>query len=420
MSDDDDLELESAPLEDIPNAAVLRISGKGGRAAVRRMQAAIQPLLAQGTTHILFDCAKVEFFNSTALGYLINLADAIRSAGGSIAFCRLPKKVERTFDLLSLKDFFEFYPDPSGYLQSLKAAARTPEPPLDSAPPLTEGPPSPKLSSSVDLLAALPAWLEEVDQPAAPPIDHLRWAALLQAIVHRFGPESLAEVCRRSGVLAEGPASQVIRGVLKNFRTPEDLLRYFDEQLFARVCGLYGISVLGGKESLISAVVSFVHESTTETLARAPEAHANVSSVPLEPNNENVFSTIQSCLLPKLLKSERSARDQFSRQLSKVFGKEKIALDRLVGRHVTTKVDLDVAGRFGVLVRMANAVLGKKPTDAKKVLGLLGQVALLAGNYGRGNLFVVLFGEISKEHAPALGELRGWMEGVGGRFVHVR
>src|SRR5579872_544224 len=107
MTDTGDLVLETSPLEDIPNAAVVRISGKGGRAAVRHLQEAIQPLLTQGTTHFLFDCAKVEFFNSTALGYLINLADAAKKAGGGIAFCRMPRRVGLAFDLLGLKDFFE-------------------------------------------------------------------------------------------------------------------------------------------------------------------------------------------------------------------------------------------------------------------------------------------------------------------------
>ncbi|HVR86798.1 MAG TPA: STAS domain-containing protein [Planctomycetota bacterium] len=420
MTDSDDLELETSPLEDIPGAALVRISGKGGRAAVRRLQDAVQPLLAQGTTYFLFDCAKVEFFNSTALGFLINLADAARKAGGTIAFCRLRRRVELAFDLLGLKDFFEFYPDPSGFIQHLQSVARTPEPPLDPATAPDEGPPTPEAPSPVDLLIALPGWLEEADRPTSPPIDHLRWAGLLQAVVHRYGTGTLEEVCRRSGVSSEGPPSKVIRGILKNFRTPEDLLRYFDEQLFTRICGLYGISVLGGKESRISAVVSFVRESTTEKLAGAAAESAGEPFEPLELSNDNVFATLQSCPLPKLLKSERSARDQFSRQLARVFGKEKITSDRSVGRHVTTKVDLDVAGRFGLLVRMASAVFGKKPADAKKVLGLLGQVSLLAGNYGRGNLFIVLFGEIKKDQAPALGELRGWMEGVGGRFVHVR
>ncbi|HLY73258.1 MAG TPA: hypothetical protein VKU80_04000, partial [Planctomycetota bacterium] len=235
-----------------------------------------------------------------------------------------------------------------------------------------------------------------------------------------FGPGSLAEICRRSGVPNQGPSSQVIRGILRNFRTPEDLLRYFDEHLFDQICGLFGIPALGGKDSRIQGVVAFVQRSTTETLARAAAAQMEVHAESLELTNDNVLHSIQSCPLPKLLKSERSARDQFSRQLAKAFGKDNIASARSVGRHVVTKVDLDIAGRFGILVRMAKAVLGKKPSDATKVLALLGQVSLLAGNYGRGNLFVVLFGEISKDHAPALGELRGWMEGVGGRFVHVR
>jgi anti-anti-sigma factor len=415
-----DLVLESSPIEELPNAALLSVSGKGGSAAVRNLQEAIQPLLAEGTTHFLFDCAKVDFFNSTALGYLINLADAARKAGGNIAFCRIPRRVQLAFDLLGLKDFFEFYPEPSGFIERLKEAARPTvqfeELKLDPA----EGSPTPEPPTPVDLLVALPAWLEEADRPTAPPIDHLRWAALLQAVVHRFGVGSVAELCRRAGVSSEGPTSLVLRGVLKQFRTPEDLLRSFDEPLLAQVCVLCGISGSAGKASRISAVVSFVHQSTTEILAKAGAEPPVVASGALELSNDNVYGTIQSCPFPKLLKTDRAARDQVSRQLAKAFGKAKIAPGRSIGRHVATKVDLDVAGQFGILVRKATAVLGKKPQDVKKVLGLLGQVALLAGNYGRGNLFIVLFGEIPKEHASAMGELRGWMEGVGGRFVHVQ
>jgi len=417
--DTDDLVLESSTIDGLPNAAVVQISGKGGSAAVRRLQAAIQPLLEQGTTHFLFDCEKVQFFNSMALGYLINLADAARKAGGNIAFCRMPKRVGMAFDLLGLKDFFEFYPDPSGFIQQLRSVAPPPAPPEEVTPTKTEGPLIDEAPPSIDSIVALPSWLEEDDQPKAPPIDHLRWAALLQAVVHRFGMGSLAEVCRRSGVSSEGPSSVVIRAILKNFRNPEDLLGYFDEPLFAQVCGLFGISALGGKESRVRAVVEFIQRSTTETLAKAAAGTTDVPAGPVELTHDTVLGALQSCVLPKRLKSERLARDHFSRKLAKVFGKEKIAKDRSIGRHVKTKVALDLGGRFGILVRMARSVVGKKPSDAQKVLGLLGQVSLLAGNYGRGNLFIVFVGEISKEKAPALGELRGWMEGAGARFVHV-
>ena len=60
---------------------------------------------------------------------------------------------------------------------------------------------------------------------------------------------------------------------------------------------------------------------------------------------------------------------------------------------------------------------GKKPSDLKNVENLLGKVVLLAGSYGRGNLFIILLGEIPKNQGSAFGELRAWMESVGGRTI---
>jgi hypothetical protein len=90
-----------------------------------------------------------------------------------------------------------------------------------------------------------------------------------------------------------------------------------------------------------------------------------------------------------------------------------------VGRHLTTRVEIDVAERFGILVRPGKSLRGKTSKDSKKIEELLGQVVLLAGIYGRGNLFVVLFGEIPKEEAGALGEARALMEHVGGRSIQL-
>src|SRR5215831_18464993 len=102
MVDSEELGVESVALEGFPGAAFLRLSGAGGPRAARCLQSAVQPLLAEGKKDFLFDCAAVTYFNSTSLGYFINLADTIRDAGGTLSFCRMPKKVRTTFDLLSL------------------------------------------------------------------------------------------------------------------------------------------------------------------------------------------------------------------------------------------------------------------------------------------------------------------------------
>ena len=177
------------------------------------------------------------------------------------------------------------------------------------------------------------------------------------------------------------------------------------------------------------ALISFVQQSNTECLAKfmeeepkdvATEAPPGSPQGPTEPNHENLLQALGSCPVPKLLKSERSARDLLKKHLAKVFGKERVRTNRAVGHHLIAAAEIDVAERFGILVRLGKAFLGKKPKDTQCVLTLLGQVVVLAGIYGRGNLFVVLVGKLPEEKAAALREVREWMDGVGGRQVHLQ
>jgi anti-anti-sigma factor len=425
MADIAGLVLESKSFPGVADAALLRLSGKGGHGAVRRLQETIQPLLAEGKKKLLFDCARLEFFNSIAFGYLINLSDSLRGAGGTIAFCRVPKKVQVAFDSLSLGDYFGFFSDESQAALSWKKSEPKPAPlpksqvPREKAASEKSAQPLP---SSIKF--ALPAWLDEVDKPGPPPLDHLRWSALLQTVLRRLGPEALEGIPRRANVPAGSPASLVARAILRGLQSPEELLNLFEEKALRSLCRLYGLSEDGGKESLIATLISFVQQSTTESLARfmeetpaTPPPVAGRSTI--EATNENVLRALEGCPLPKLLKSERSARELLLKHLAKIFGKEKVAANRAVGRHLTTRVEIDVAERFGILVRPGKSLRGKTSKDSKKIEELLGQVVLLAGIYGRGNLFVVLFGEIPKEEAGALGEARALMEHVGGRSIQL-
>lgn len=419
-----ELVLEASSVAGVPDAALIRLSGKGAHGAVRNLQAVIQPLLSQGVKKLLFDCAELEFFNSTSFGYLINLSDSLQSAGGAVAFCRVPKRVQIAFDALGLREYFRFFQD----VQEARIHFAGMKKEAPSRPPVRA---EASASASVDRLPesikfALPSWLEEVDKPGPPPLDHLRWSALLQTIARRMGTERLQELCRRAKAPPEGTTAQIARGILKGFRSPEDLLEGFDQRMLESLCRLYGIPDGGDREKLMAGLISFVHQSTTESLAgfmeeaskgQAPAPAPASAKGPPEPTHENLFRALQACPMPRLLRSERAGRDLLLKHLAGVFGREKVAGSRTVGRQLTTKVDLDVSQRFGVLVKMGRASIGTKPKDLKKVQNLLGQVALLAGMYGRGNLFIVLFGEIPKEHAAAMGELRGWMEGVGGRVV---
>jgi hypothetical protein len=117
------------------------------------------------------------------------------------------------------------------------------------------------------------------------------------------------------------------------------------------------------------------------------------------------------------VKTEHAGRDLLFKYLAKTFGRDQISANRVVGRSLRLKVDLDVMERFGILVRVGASILGKKTPNLKNVETLLGKVVLLAGTYGRGNLLVLLLGEVPKTNLPALVELRAWMESVGGQMI---
>ncbi len=413
-------------LPGIDDVALIRLSGTAGHGVVREIQEVIQPLLAQGKKKLIFDCSQIEFFNSAAFGYLINLSDSLRDAGGAVALCRVPLNVQVAFNYLGLKDFFEFFPDESKAARSFAKAA----PPPSAAPPQARSAREEAKAGEApaSMSFALPAWLEDVDKPGPPPLDHLRWSALLQIVLRRLGPESLAGLTRRAIVPADAPPSQVARAILRGLQTPEDLLGQFDEDTLRNICRLFGLPNTGGSDVLTRALISFVQESNTESLARFMEEGPKEAAKavppeapqgPTEPTHEDLLQALGSCPMPKLLKSERSARDLLMKHLANVFGKEKVRTNRALGRHLRTAAEIDVAERFGILVRLAKTFPGKKPKDAKSVLTLLGQVVVLAGIYGRGNLFVVLLGKLPDEQAAALNEVRALMESAGGRQVHL-
>jgi anti-anti-sigma factor len=405
-----DLDLKFEHLVGVPGGALLRLSGKGGHAVVRKLQDLIQPLLANGKKFFLFDCAALEFFNSLAFGYLTNLSDTLREAGGMVALCRVPMKVQVAFEYMGLKDFFVFFKDESeAALSFQKSAAPGPEP--ESSP------------SSVSY--ALPAWLEDVDKPSPPPLDHLRWSALLQTVLRRLGPQVLAGIPRRANVPPGSPPGLVARAILRGLDSPEELLGLFDEKTLGAISRLFALPDVGPKEELAQALIAFVHRTNTASLAtfmeERPQAAAPtsepVATAPepsLEMTSDTLLRAIERCPFPKLLKSERTARELLFKYLAKTFGRAQVTANGVVGRHLTLRIDLDVIERFGILVRVGKSVLGKKSSDLKSVENLLGKVMLLAGTYGRGNLLILLLGEIPKNQISALGELKALMESAGG------
>ena len=419
MPESEELTVETRAIEGFPGAALLKLSGSSGPKAIRHFQEAVQPLLTQGKKDLLFDCADVAYFNSTALGYLINLSDTVQSAGGTISFCRMTKKVYATFDLLGLGDVFKFFPDQAAWAR---------QKPVPMEPAILEPAPAPDVheeetAAPTDFSVALPSWLEEVDHVTAPPLDHLRWSAFLQSAVRRMEVNPLGAIADEMGIPAATPLVQIVRRVLKKSQSPQELLELFEQSVLSRMCRIFSLSAGGSKADLIRGIIAFVNRSTTESLTSSAALPDEISPEPApaapEISQDRVVKALETCPISKALKSETGAREHVRKHLAGILGKDEVTRNREVGRQLKSKVEIDVSERYGVLVRTAGGLFGKKADDLKKVLALLGQVVLLAGVYGRGNLLVVLVGEPKKDQAQRLGELRGWLDSAGGRVIHL-
>ena len=436
MDETSNLDLKFEHLVGVPGGALLRLSGKGGHAVVRKLQDIIQPLLANGKKIFLIDCAALEFFNSLAFGYLTNLSDTLREAGGMVALCRVPMKVQVAFEYMGLKEFFVFFKDESEAVRSFQKSSAPKDPilPKSRSPRERAVPQSEAKSPSVSVSFALPAWLEDVDRPGPPPLDHLRWSALLQTVLRRLGSQALAEIPRRAIVPPDSPPSLVARAILRGLQSPDELMGLFDEKTLGMISRLFGLPDVGPKEKLSQALIAFVDRTSTVSLASfmeespqeaAAPSEAAVTAEPAqaspEPSPEIISEAlpraIERCPFPKLVKTERAGREILFKYLAKTFGRDRISVNRVVGRPLALRVDLDVMQRFGILVRVGKLVLGKKTSDLKNVETLLGKVVLLAGAYGRGNLMVLLLGEIPQNNIPALVELRARIDSVGGQII---
>lgn len=336
--------VERVPME---GALLLRLAGKGERKAVAQIQEALGD-----ARHVIFDCAAVDMFDSAAFGFFINLAKAV----GSVAFCRVSKRLKLAFELLGIDDLFAFHPNETSALKSI----RLPEAQFQEIEEAwTPGP------------IVLPSWMDE--EPATTPLDHPRWLALLQTAVE---PETVRMLGARAGLPARDSVSHTIRSLLAHFRSPEDLLASFDEGTLERIGRRYGL-----KPPWTAAILEHVHRSTAETLA----------------STGDVIATVRQLRPPRTLKTDAAARTWIAGQLARTLGRKEV-----VRKHA----DIDVDGNCGLLVRIGSGLL------PARFATLLGTLLLLTGVYAKDRVVLVVVGTMPPDLKP-------WIERIGSRWVEL-
>jgi anti-sigma B factor antagonist len=70
----------------------------------------VNEMVDQGNTKLVIDLAGVEFMNSSGLGLLINSANTLKSAGGSLKLANASENITTLLKITKLAPLFETHP----------------------------------------------------------------------------------------------------------------------------------------------------------------------------------------------------------------------------------------------------------------------------------------------------------------------
>ena len=88
----------------------------------KRLGEEVRRLTSAGNTNVLLNFTSVKYLDSSGVGELLSLSDAISRADGSLKLSNLPPKVEEVLTLSGVLPIFDIYEDENAALQSETSA----------------------------------------------------------------------------------------------------------------------------------------------------------------------------------------------------------------------------------------------------------------------------------------------------------
>lgn len=110
-------------LEDQPRTKIIRLAGSLEARSIARVNQAVLPLIQAGIVNLVFDCRRLSFVTSPALGILINYYKRTREMEGTTKFFGLAENILDIFRIVGLTKTFEIYGTRQEALQSLHLPA---------------------------------------------------------------------------------------------------------------------------------------------------------------------------------------------------------------------------------------------------------------------------------------------------------
>jgi anti-anti-sigma factor len=93
-------------LDDPSSTALLTLSGYLQRPESKSIMQAIDGLVAEGVTRVIFDMTEVKYANSSAIGAFVNAVSTLKARGGLVVLLKMHANIEKVFETLGLLGLF--------------------------------------------------------------------------------------------------------------------------------------------------------------------------------------------------------------------------------------------------------------------------------------------------------------------------
>ena len=109
-----------------PQTVIITCQGEMDTLAVQELRQAVEPLLADSASHLVFDLAAVEYVSSSVLSFLMATQGKVQEKGGKVSLVGASDLVRQVFEMASLDALFGFYGklEELGIVQATSASAK--------------------------------------------------------------------------------------------------------------------------------------------------------------------------------------------------------------------------------------------------------------------------------------------------------
>ena len=103
------------------NTAVIKTPNYVNNQGAEKIAEEADRLIGEDTVHIILNLAESKMVNSVGIAIIIELIDRVSERGGSLNFCCVSPTIEKTFQIMGLKQIASVYEDESAALASVNS-----------------------------------------------------------------------------------------------------------------------------------------------------------------------------------------------------------------------------------------------------------------------------------------------------------